>query len=121
MRKQYKNNKLKIIALTWNDGFEWPDDSYSMSDIQDYIEFIIKKRKALRTIPHTHVSINEINNRLVFKLNDGYKLESKTPETMKLFDSTKKLIDKIKNAEKLPNPEAVGVVLVQCNLVDNSR
>ena len=74
MRKQCQNNKLKIIALTWNDEFELPDDSYSMSDIQDYIEFIIKKHITLRTIVPIHVYINNINNRLVFKLKDGYKL-----------------------------------------------
>ena len=38
IRKQYKNNKLKIIAPAWNDEFELPDVSYSVSDIQDYIE-----------------------------------------------------------------------------------
>ena len=36
IRKQYKNNKLKIIAPTWNDEFELSDGSYSVSDIQDY-------------------------------------------------------------------------------------
>ena len=46
MRKQYKDNKLKIIiAPTWNNEFELPDGSYSSSDIQDYIEFIIKKQQ----------------------------------------------------------------------------
>ena len=54
----------------------------------------------------------------MFKIKDGYKLELQTPETMKLFGSTKKLIDK-KNGEKLPNLGVVEVVLVQCNLVDN--
>ena len=38
IRKQYKNNKLKITAPTWNDKFELADGSYSLSDIQDYIE-----------------------------------------------------------------------------------
>ena len=38
IRKQYKNNKLKIIAPAWNDEFELPDVSYSVSHIQDYIE-----------------------------------------------------------------------------------
>ena len=45
IRKQYKSNKLKIIAPTWNDEFELQDGSYSVSDIQDYIEFIIKKHE----------------------------------------------------------------------------
>ena len=119
IRKQYKNSKIKIIAQAWNDEFELPDGSYSVSDIQDYIEFIIKKHETLTTIPPIHVYINRINNRLVFKIKDGYKLELQTPETMKLFGSTKKLIDKTKNGEKVPSLEVVEVVLVQCNLVDN--
>ena len=41
IRKQYKNNKRKIIAPTQNDGFDFPDGSYSVSDIQDYIFNII--------------------------------------------------------------------------------
>ena len=43
--KQYKNNKLIIIAPTLNDEFELPDGSYSVSDIPDYIEYIIKNMK----------------------------------------------------------------------------
>ena len=90
-----------------------------MSDIQDYIESIIKKHETLTTFPPIHVYINRINNRLVFKMKDGYKLELQTPETMKLFGSTKKLIDKTKNEENVPSLEVVEVVLVHCNLVDN--
>ena len=47
MRKQYKKNKLKVIAPTWNDEFELPDGSSSVSDIQDYIGYIIKKHEIL--------------------------------------------------------------------------
>ena len=93
IRQQYKNNKPKILAPTWNDEFELPDDSQSVSDMQDYIEFIIKKHETLNTIPPIHVYINTIDNRLVFKIKDGYRIELQTPETMKLFGSTKKLID----------------------------
>ena len=39
----YKNNKFKISAPTWNEEFELPDESYSISDIQDYFEYILKK------------------------------------------------------------------------------
>ena len=49
--KPFKSNKLKIIAPTWNDEFELADDSYSVSDIQDYIEYIIIKRETLTTNP----------------------------------------------------------------------
>ena len=68
IRKQHKNNKLKIIAPTWNDEFELPNGSYSMSDIQGYVEYIIKKHETLTAIPPIHVYINRINNRLVFKI-----------------------------------------------------
>ena len=37
------NNKFKISAATWNEEFELPDGSYSVSDIQDYFEYILKK------------------------------------------------------------------------------
>ena len=42
---EYNNNKFKITAPTWNDNFDLTDGSYSLSDIQDYLEFIIKKHK----------------------------------------------------------------------------
>ena len=66
IRKQYKNNKLKIIVSAWNYEFELPDSSYSVSDIQDYIEYTIKKNETLTTIPPIHVYINRIKNRLMF-------------------------------------------------------
>ena len=117
--KQYEKNKFKIIALTWNDEFELPDGSYSVWDIQDYIDYIIKKHETSTTLPPIYVYIYSINNRLVLKIKDGYKLELQTPEIMKLFGITKKLIDKTKNGEKVPNLEIYKVVLGQCNLVDN--
>ena len=101
IRKQYKNNKLKIIAPRWNDEFELPDGSYSVSDIQDYAEYIIKKHETLTAIPPIHVYINRVNNRLVPKINDGCKLEIQRPETMKLFGSANILANKTKNGEKV--------------------
>ena len=50
----------------------------------------LKKHETLTTIPPIHLYINIINNRLVLKIKDGYKLKYQTPETMKLFASTKK-------------------------------
>ena len=90
-----------------------------MSNIQDYIEYIIKKYETLTTIRLIQVYINRINNRLLFKVKDGYKLELQKPKTMKLFGSTKKLIDKTKNGKKIPSLEVAEVVLVHCNLVNN--
>ena len=55
----------------------------------------------------------------MFQIKNGYKLELQTPETMKLFGSTKKIIDKTKNGENVPSLEIHEEVLVQCNLLDN--
>ena len=100
IRKPYKNNKLKRIAPVWNDEFELPGDSYSVLDIQNYIEYINKMHETLTAIPPFHVYINIINNSLVFKVKDGYKVELQTPETVKLFGTTNELIDKIKTEKK---------------------
>ena len=100
IRKQFLNNKLKIIVPTGNDEFELPDGYYSVSDIQHYIEFIIKKHETLTGSRHIYVYINGINNRLVFKITDGYKLELQTPKTMKLFGSTKKITRQNKTRRK---------------------
>ena len=43
IKSSYNNNKFKISAPTWNDEFELPDGSYSVSDIQDYFKYIKKK------------------------------------------------------------------------------
>ena len=73
IRKQYKNNKLKIITPKWNDKSELPDGSCSVLNIQD-IKYIIKKHETLTIIPPIHVYVNRTNNRLVFKIKNGYKL-----------------------------------------------
>ena len=99
-KSEYNNNKFKISAPTWNDTFDLPDGSYSVSDIEDSFEFIIKKHKTLTENTPVQIYPNKIKNRIVFKIKTGYKLELLTPETMKLLGNTKKLLIKIK-MEKL--------------------
>ena len=119
IKSKYNNNKFKISAPTWNDTFDLPDGSYSIADIQDYFEFIIKKHETLTEDPPVEIYPNKIKNRIVFKIKTGYKLELLTPETMKLLGSTKKDVDSDKNSENVPKLESVEVVLVHCNLVKN--
>ena len=118
---EYNNNKFKISAPTWDDTFDLPDGSYSISDIQDYFEFIIKKHETLAENPPIQIYPNKIKNKIVFKIKikTGYKLEQLTPETMKLLGSTKKDVDKDKDGEDVPKLESVEVVLMHCNLVNN--
>ena len=63
---EYNNNKSKISALTWNDTFDLLDGSYSISDIQDYFQFIIKKHETLTENPPVQIYVNKIKNRIVF-------------------------------------------------------
>ena len=119
IKSEYNNNKFKILAPTWNDNFDLLDGSYSIADIQDYFEFIIKKHKTLTENPPVQIYPNKIKNRIVFKIKTGYKLELLTPETMKLLGSTKTDLDKDKDGEKVLKLESVEVVLVHCNLVKN--
>ena len=99
INSEYNNNKFKISAPTRNDNFDLPDGSYSISDIQNYFEFIIKKHETLTENPPVQIYPNKIKNRIVFKIKTGYKLELLTPETMKLLGSTEKDVDKDKNGE----------------------
>ena len=96
------------------------DGSYSIEDIQDYFEFIVKKHETLTKNLPVQIHRNEIKNRIVFKIKTGYKLELLSLETMKLLGSTKEDVDKDKDGEDVPKLESVEVVLVHCNLVNNN-
>ena len=119
IKNSYNNNKFKISAPTWNDEFELPDGSYSVSDIQDYFEYILKKHGEDIDKPSVQIYVNKIENRVTFKIKDGYSLELLTPETMKLLGSTENKITKDKNGENVPHLEITEVVLVHCNIVNN--
>ena len=114
------NNKFKISAPTWNETFDLPDGSYNISEIQDYIEYIIKKHETVGETAPILIYANTITNRIVFKIKTGYKLELLSKETMKLLGSTRDTTDADKNSENVLRLESVEVVLVHCNLVNNS-
>ena len=119
IKSSYNNNKFKISAPTWNEESELPDGSYSISDIQDYFEYILKKHSESVDNPSIRVYINKIENRITFKIKSGYYLELLTPETMKLLGSAESKITKDKNGENVPHLEVVELVLVRCNIVNN--
>ena len=119
INSEYSNNRFNILAPTWNDTFDLLDGSYSISDIQDYFEFIIKKHEILTENPPVQIYSNKIEKRIIFKIKTGYKLELLTPETMRLLGSAKKAVDKYKDGEIVPKLESLEVVLVHCNLFKN--
>ena len=115
----YNNNKFKISAPTWNDKFELPDGWYSVPGVQDYFEYIFKKQGKNIDNPSVKTYVNKIENRITFRVKNGYILELLTPGTMKLLGSTKNKITKDKNGENVPHPR--NVILVHCNTVNNVR
>ena len=67
MKPAYNNNKFKISAPTWNDEFDLLDGSYSILDIQDYFEYIIKKHETIANNPPVQIYVNKIKNRIALK------------------------------------------------------
>ena len=119
VNSSYNNNKFKISAPTWTEEFGLPDGSYSVSDIQDYFEYILKKHSESVDNPSIRMYINRIENRITFKIKNGYYLELLTPETMKLLGGTESKITKDKNSENVPHLEIDELVLVHSNVVNN--
>ena len=102
--------RFKIAAPTWNETFQLPDGSYSISDIQDYFDYILKEHGEKTVNPSMRIYINKIEKRITFKIKTGYYLELLTPETMKLVGSTKNKITKNENGENVPYLEITEVV-----------
>ena len=105
------NNKFKFSSPTRNDKFDLPNGSYSISDIEDYFEHIIKKHETIADNPPVQTYTNTIKNRIVFKIKTGYKLEILSLETMKLLGSIKKNFNQEEDGED---------VLIHCKLVYNN-
>ena len=97
-----------------------PDGSYSIAALQNYFEYIIKKHETIANVSPVLIYVNEINKRIVFKIRLGYKLELLSKETMKLLGSSVDITDVDKKSELVPKLESVDLVLVHCNLVNNS-
>ena len=69
--------------------------------------------------PSVQIYVNKVENRVTFKIKNGYSLELLIPETMKLLGSTKNKITKDKNRENVPHLQITEVVLVHCDTVNN--
>ena len=102
-----------------NYKFELPDGLHSVSDIQNYFKYILKKHRENTNKPSIQIYINKIENRITFKIKKGYSLELLTPETMKLLGSTENKITEDKNGENVPQLEITEVVLFHCDIVNN--
>ena len=119
MKRPYKNNEFKISAPTWNDEFELQDGSYSISDIQEYFQYILKKHNGNINNPSVRIYVNKIENRITFKIKTGFYLELLPPETIKILGSNKSKITKAKNGENVPHLEITKLVLAHRDVVNN--
>ena len=75
IKSTYNNNKFKISTPTWNDKFELPHGSYSISDIQDFFEYILKQHRKDIDKASVQIYANKIENRVSFKIKNGNSLE----------------------------------------------
>ena len=113
VKSEYKNNKFKLNGPTWSESFDLNDGSYTKTNIQDYILYIIKKHKTITTNEESPILIypNKIKYRIVFKIKTVYKLELLTNETMKSLGDGP-IIDTIKNGANFPELEQVNFCFI---------
>ena len=83
IKRLYKNNRFEISASTWNGEFKVPDGSYSVSDIQDYLEYILRKHGEKTGNPSVRIYVTKIENIITFRIKTGYYLELLTLEATK--------------------------------------
>ena len=72
IKKSYKNNKFKISARTWHEEFELPDESYDVTDIQDYFEYILKKHGEKPVNPSIRIQSNKLKIKSRLKLKQDF-------------------------------------------------
>ena len=117
IKNSYRNNKFKISVPTWNEEFELPDRSYSISNIWDYLEYILKKHGEKTVNPSIRIYINKIKSRITFKIKIGYYIEPLTPKILKSLGSAKSKITKDEDRENLPYLE---ITEAHCSAVNNN-
>ena len=86
--------------------------------MQDYFEYILKKHGDIDK-PSVEIYVNKIENKVTFKIKNGYRLELLTSETMKSLGCSKYGIIKEENGENVPHLKITEVILVHCNIVNN--
>ena len=69
--KKNKNNKFSKSTPTWNNKLELPDGSYSISDIQDYFQYIMIVHETFADDPSIKIYINKVENRITCKIKTG--------------------------------------------------
>ena len=93
--------------------------SHSVSDLQDYFKYIIKKHDTVTDYSSIMIYVNKKENRMTFKTKTGYYFELSMPVKMKLLGNTNSKLTKDENSENVPHLEITEVVLIQCKFVNS--
>ena len=67
-KKSYRNNTFKESGSTWNEKFKLSDGSYSVTDIEGYFEYNIKKHETMTDNAPIRIYVSKIKNRITFKI-----------------------------------------------------
>ena len=120
VKSYYNNNKFKISAPTWAIRLMCLMVLSQLLLFKIILNILLIKHETIANVSPVLIYVNKINNRIVFKIKSGYKLELLSKEAMRLLESSADTIDSDKNSELVPKLESVDLFLVHCNLVNNS-
>ena len=101
MHEKILKSQIRIIDLVWRIWITW----WTIFCIKysRLFRIYLKKHETVTDNPSIRTYINKIENRITFKIKTGYYLELLTPETMKLFESTKSKINKDGDGGNVPH------------------
>ena len=118
IKSSYKNNKFKYLLQNGVMNLNYQTDHIQYQSI--YFEYVLKKHSESVHDPPIEIFVSKNENKITFKIKNGYYLELLTPETMKSLGSTESKITGEKNGENFPHLEVVELVLIHRNVVDNN-
>ena len=109
-KKFVRQQKFKKSGITGGHEFELPDIDHSVSDVQDFFKYIIKKHETFTDKSPVKIYVNKVHNRITFKIKTGKFLKFLTNKTIKLLESAERRITKNKNDE---NVSIINVSTIQ--------
>ena len=104
IKEEYNNNTFRLSSPTWSQELTLKDGPYTIEDIQDVFLWVVKKHETdITSSEESPILIypNRIENRIIFKVKTGYKLELLTNNTMRLLGDGP-VVDTTKNGENVP-------------------
>ena len=111
--------KSRRETINLNKEFQLPDVRQSVSNSEDFFEYVIKIHETLADKSPVQIYTIKIQNSVKFKIKCRYYLELLTSKTMKLLESSGQKVTEDKNGENVMQIKITELVLVHCNIVNN--